>query len=148
MSIKKTFIWDFIQGAFFILFCLKMWSAACETNISWYQMTNNKVFPDSKVHGANMGPIWVLSAPDGPHVGPMNLAIRVHSTTAKVVSNLKQQWSWWDGCLVLLVLKFQPKEKDFILPPWGSRIFHVNYRKVSNIRRTKSQNLNASHLIL
>ena len=23
-----------------------------------------------------MGPIWVLSAPDGPHVGPMNLAIR------------------------------------------------------------------------
>ena len=34
-------------------------------------------YPDSKVHGANMGPIWVLSAPDGPHVGPMNFAIRV-----------------------------------------------------------------------
>ena len=32
--------------------------------------------PDSKVHGANMGLTWVLSAPDGPHVGPMNLAIR------------------------------------------------------------------------
>ena len=31
--------------------------------------------PDSKVHGANMGPIWVLSAPGGPHVGPMNYAI-------------------------------------------------------------------------
>ena len=31
--------------------------------------------PDSKVHGANMGPTWVLLAPDGPHVGPMNLAI-------------------------------------------------------------------------
>ena len=25
------------------------------------------VFPDSKVHGAYMGPTWVLSAPDGPH---------------------------------------------------------------------------------
>ena len=36
-----------------------------------------KYFPDSKVHGANLGPTWVLSAPDGPHVGPMNLAIRV-----------------------------------------------------------------------
>ena len=35
--------------------------------------------PDSMVHGANMGPTWVLSAPDGPHVGPMNLAIRVLS---------------------------------------------------------------------
>ena len=32
-------------------------------------------YPDNKVHGANMGPTWVLSAPDGPHVGPMNLAI-------------------------------------------------------------------------
>ena len=37
-------------------------------------------FPDSKVHGANMGPTWVLSAPVGPHVGPMNLAIRVRRT--------------------------------------------------------------------
>ena len=35
-----------------------------------------KWVPDSKVHGANMGPTWVLSAPDGPYVGPMNLAIR------------------------------------------------------------------------
>ena len=34
-------------------------------------------YTDSKVHGANMGPTWVLSAPDGPHVGPMNLAIKV-----------------------------------------------------------------------
>ena len=33
--------------------------------------------PESKVHGANMGPTWVLSAPDGPYVGPMNLAIRI-----------------------------------------------------------------------
>ena len=32
-------------------------------------------YPDSKFHGANLGPTWVLSAPDGPHVGPMNLAI-------------------------------------------------------------------------
>ena len=37
----------------------------------------NTIYPDSKGHGANMGPTWVLSAPDGPHVGPMNLAIRV-----------------------------------------------------------------------
>ena len=25
---------------------------------------------------ANMGPTWVLSAPDGPNVGPTNIAIR------------------------------------------------------------------------
>ena len=34
-----------------------------------------EVNPDSKVHGAIMGPTWFLSAPGGPHVGPMNLAI-------------------------------------------------------------------------
>ena len=33
--------------------------------------------PESKSHGANMGPTWVLSAPDGPHVGPMNIGIKV-----------------------------------------------------------------------
>ena len=33
--------------------------------------------PDSKVHMAHMGPTWVVSAPGGPHVGTMNLAIRV-----------------------------------------------------------------------
>ena len=27
--------------------------------------------PDSKVHGANMGPIWGRQDPGGPHVGPM-----------------------------------------------------------------------------
>ena len=40
-------------------------------------------YPDSKVHGGNMPPPppppppRVMSAPDGPHVGPMNLAITV-----------------------------------------------------------------------
>ena len=42
-------------------------------------LTYNEAFPDSKVHGANMGPTWILSAPDGPHVGPMKLAIRVNA---------------------------------------------------------------------
>ena len=36
-------------------------------------------YPDSKVHVANVGPTWVLSGPDGPHVGPMNLAIMLVS---------------------------------------------------------------------
>ena len=39
-------------------------------------MTSFQDIPDSKVHGANMGPTWVLLAPDGPHVGPINLVIR------------------------------------------------------------------------
>ena len=31
--------------------------------------------PDSKVHGANIGPNWGLQVPGGPHVVPMNLAV-------------------------------------------------------------------------
>ena len=31
--------------------------------------------PDSKVPGANMGPIWGRQNPGGPRVGPMNFAI-------------------------------------------------------------------------
>ena len=38
--------------------------------------TSNYTIPNSKVHGANMGPTWVLSAPDGSHVGPTNPAIK------------------------------------------------------------------------
>ena len=34
-------------------------------------------YTDSKVHGANMGPIWGRQDPGGPFVGPMNFAIWV-----------------------------------------------------------------------
>ena len=34
----------------------------------------DSVVPDSKVHGANMGPIWGRQGPGGPYVGPMNFA--------------------------------------------------------------------------
>ena len=41
----------------------------------WSMCTSADSVPDSKVHGANMGPIWAWQYPDGPHVGPMSLAI-------------------------------------------------------------------------
>ena len=49
----------------------------------FYQLWSNQkdTYQDSKVHGAYMGPTWVLSAPDGPHVDPMNFAIRVSTLT-------------------------------------------------------------------
>ena len=34
-------------------------------------------YSDSKVHGANMWPIWGRQGPGGPHVGPMNFTISV-----------------------------------------------------------------------
>ena len=40
---------------------------------------------DSKVHGANMGPIWGRQDPGRSHVGPMNFVIW---GTAYIVSSL------------------------------------------------------------
>ena len=53
---------------------------------------------DSKVHGAKMRSTWVLSGPDGPHVGPMNLAIRVGtcmSYVSYVICTKPQAWDRW-----------------------------------------------------
>ena len=42
--------------------------------------------PDSKVNGASMGPTWGMSAPDGPHVGPMNIAVMVYIRVQYTIS--------------------------------------------------------------
>ena len=54
-------------------------------NSQWLSFWFKGSFPESKVHEVKMVPTCVLSATDGPHVVPMNLAIRVvwklqHST--------------------------------------------------------------------
>ena len=35
------------------------------------------IYPDTKDHGANMGPIWGRQDPGGPHVGPIDFAVWV-----------------------------------------------------------------------
>ena len=49
------------------------WVTICSGNGLYLFST----YPDSKVHGANMGPIWGRQDPGGPHVGPMNFDIWV-----------------------------------------------------------------------
>ena len=50
------------------------------------------VYPDSKVHGANMGPTGDLSVPSGPHVRPMNLAIRVYTGPEACIKDTTAIW--------------------------------------------------------
>ena len=49
-------------------------SAGGSTRLDWI-FAIFSYLPDSRVHGANMGPIWGRQDPGGPHVGPMNFAI-------------------------------------------------------------------------
>ena len=63
------------------LHCKRTWDIAVLNRCINIEITSDlyKVYrciPDSKVHGAYMGPTWVLLDPCGSHVGPMNLAIR------------------------------------------------------------------------
>ena len=53
----------------------------------FYRIDTINKDPDSTVHGVNMGPTWVLLAPDGTHVGPMNLAIRGVIFQSHVLNN-------------------------------------------------------------
>ena len=41
----------------------------------WHDNYSLVMIPDSKVYGANMGPIWDRQNRGGPHAGPMNFAI-------------------------------------------------------------------------
>ena len=73
-SYKKTSMQSLV--IFFVVIPKKLSNR--KSYCRWFQTSCRScdVIPDNKVHGYNMGPTWVLSTPDGPHVGPMNLAIR------------------------------------------------------------------------
>ena len=73
----------------------------------WYCNNN----PDSKVHGANMGPIWGRQDPGGPLVGPMNLTIRewagdiikkwpgIYRSISFTKGINVELWCWWSFVL-------------------------------------------------
>ena len=58
---------------------------SCVTCNGLFKWNEIHSIPENKVNGSNIGPTWVLSAPDGPQVGPMNLAI-THDTSYAVRS--------------------------------------------------------------
>ena len=64
-----------------------------------------RISPDSKVHGDNMGPTWVLPAPDGPHVGHMNLGIRVIMQYHKCIPVSIMSFGWWEAAALYDVIK-------------------------------------------
>ena len=77
------------QGAIWKYSCEgKVYGVFCEF-IVWSALPVHSN-PDSKVHGANMGPIWDRQGPGGPHVSPMNFAIW---EVRHAISCHKKRWS-------------------------------------------------------
>ena len=94
--------------------------------------------PDSKVHGGNIGPTWVLSAPGGPHVGPMNLAILdIHIFLCFVWFWLIVS-SWIDLHTSCRLTSLEQGQQYYYQIP-------VKYRKLSNISRTLVGNKIVDH---
>ena len=67
---------DDTNGHLFIVDISKRWLR----HMKWYPIDRFKTLQnDSKVHGANMGPIWGRQDPGGPHVVPWSLLSRLLS---------------------------------------------------------------------
>ena len=71
-------------------------------NTAWYSVIapeasvwTQRNYPDSKVHGANKGPIWDRQDPGGPHAGPMQAPWAFLSGYAYIVAHQRVM-----GCLL------------------------------------------------
>ena len=80
--------------------------------------TPTTLLPDSKVHEANMGPIWGRQDPGEPHVGPMNFAIRAVHQVILSTNGPCQNWSFW--------IKYPASlENSGILFIWNNTIYSI-----------------------
>ena len=64
--------WTVYPALYCIVILVAVWITVQLRNLIWCS------YPDSKVHGANVGPIWGGQDPGGPHVGPTYFDIRVY----------------------------------------------------------------------
>ena len=117
------------------------------------------VDPDSKVHRANMGPIWGRQVPGGSHVGPMNFAfwgmflsseievlVHWHSGMAIVFkyfscSWLGLQWVWilWVDPIPTLQWRHYERDGASNHQPHDcllNRLFRRRSKKASKLRVT------------
>ena len=71
--------------------------------------------PDSKVHGANMGPIWGRQDPVGPPVGPMNFATwEWLKHTPCTIYSIRSEHGFIVLYFVLVIAKFWTIDVDYI----------------------------------
>ena len=86
LPLTSCVIWDSLQ---------KDWW----THNPYFAKTNRGAlvdkYPDSKVHGANMMPIWSRQDPGGPHVGPTNFGILVTIRSGYILSHATTTLKDW-----------------------------------------------------
>ena len=93
--------------------------------------------PDSKVHVTHAGPTWVLSAPGGPYVGPMNLAITEHIEKTAKTDDMNER-----VCHISIYHSMKNYQRKWTVVhcagspesqmPWSTWILNYNYDIVVN----------------
>ena len=86
----------------------------------WILLTRD--YPDSKIHWANMGPIWGRQDPGGPHVGPVKCVIWVvmHCIDAPLFVSFNSRFNKQSSCR-----RFETSERsreDIVIVFWE---YHV-----------------------
>ena len=113
--------------------------------------THTQSHPDSKVRGANKGPIWGRQDPGGPHVGPMNF----------VICQYRLWWGAADQCTLshrtntilwyreswIIQLKYTFGTKQEIIPASSHRHGHTNSYMACICIRTWTKVVKRKHLI-
>ena len=84
ISVQPQWITQYLTFIINFVHLLTSWSLTHQ----WPRLLPWINFPDSKAHGANMGPIWGRQATGGPHVGPMNFVIWVESRYGRIVTSV------------------------------------------------------------
>ena len=69
--------WVFVESKVCVLWVCLLLLHVCSVSSCYVQFIN-VILSDSKVRGANMGPIWGWHEAGGPHVSPLNFAIWFH----------------------------------------------------------------------
>ena len=100
-------------------------------------------FPDTKVHVANMGPIWGRQAPGGPHVGPMNFVIwvEISFTNTEMGQVVEMISDWWQGSTYYVVTVNHMAVHDLLMQ-WGrtsTAILLPLYLWIFQLQQHKSQ---------
>ena len=119
------------------LFCITK-----KSHVEYYGTLSFQVspLPDNKVHGASIGPTWVLSAPDRPHVGPMILAIRAMYVSSWLSANVPTPGSTTPSADTVCSYRATQILSEFVLAlrdiesSWLSWWYHYIYiQKVDDI---------------
>ena len=99
-------------------------------------------YPDSKAHVANMGPTWVVSAPGGPHVSPVNLTQCTGiDTNIEVITSSRATWK----------SQHYPRLRAATTIEWGHQflLYHHETNGIwTNDVKINTQNINKTVLLI